>query len=299
MSSILTNNGAMTALQTLKTINKDMSTVQNQISTGKTINSAKDNAATWAISKVMEADVASFKAISDSLSLGESTVAVARNATESVTDLLTEIKTKAVGALESNVDGDKIKTDIESLTEQIKGVIGSAQFNGLNLIDGKITTEFGGDPDATPVVEGTKGIQVMAALDRASDQTVTASTIDVASKDLLSTFEDGGDFATKLADIDFTDRDTVEAFLTEVNTTLDGAIDAAASFGSVENRIEIQNEFVGKLMDSMKSGIGAMVDADMEETSARLQALQVQQQLGVQSLSMANQAPQSLLSLFR
>ena len=134
MSSILTNNSAMVALQTLKSINGDLAKTQSMISTGKDVASAKDNASVWAISKVMEADVKGFKGISDSLSLGESTVAVARQASETVTDLLTDIKGKIVAAQEENVDREKIQTDIDALTDQIKSVVGAAQFNGLNLL---------------------------------------------------------------------------------------------------------------------------------------------------------------------
>lgn len=123
MSSILTNNSAMVALQTLKGINSNLSDVQSQISTGKTVSSAKDNSAVWAISKVMESDVNGFKAISDSLALGESSVAVARNAAETITDLLTDMKTKIVAAQGENVDRTKINTDVTALKEQIASVV--------------------------------------------------------------------------------------------------------------------------------------------------------------------------------
>ena len=136
MSSILTNNSAMVALQTLQSINSDLAKTQSMISTGKEVANARDNASVWAISKVMEADVKGFQSISDSLSLGQSTVAVARNASETVTDLLTDIKGKIVAAQEDNVDRDKIQTDIDALTNQIKSVTNAAQFNGLNLVSG-------------------------------------------------------------------------------------------------------------------------------------------------------------------
>ena len=139
MSSILTNTGAMTALQTLKSINSNLSDVQSQISTGKSVGSAKDNSAVWAISKVMESDVKGFQSISESLSLGESTVALARNAAETVTDLLTDMKGRIVAAQEENVDRGSIQADIDALEEQIGSVVSAAQFNGLNLIDGTST----------------------------------------------------------------------------------------------------------------------------------------------------------------
>ena len=130
MSSILTNNGAMVALQTLKMVNKNLGATQNAISTGKSVSNAKDNSAVWAISKVMESDVQGFKAIKDSLSLGESSVSVARNASETITDLLTQMKGKIVAAQEENVDRGKIQADVVALRDQISTVVGAAQFNG-------------------------------------------------------------------------------------------------------------------------------------------------------------------------
>ena len=165
MSSILTNNGAMVALQTLKTINKNLAGVQNQISTGKRVADAKDNSAVWAISKVMESDVSGFKAISDSLSLGQSTVSVARNAAETVTDLLTQMKGKIVAAQEDNVDRNKINDDVTALKNQINSVVAAAQFNGLNLVNGS-----------------TASTSVLASLDRDSAGNVTASSITVTAR---------------------------------------------------------------------------------------------------------------------
>lgn len=505
MSSILTNSSAMVALQTLKSINSNLAETQSQISTGKSVGSAKDNAAVWAISKVMESDVKGFAGISESLSLGESTVAVARQATETVTDLLTEIKGKVVAAQEENVDREKIQTDINALRDQISSVVNAAQFNGLNM------------------VKGTEDVNILSSLDRASDGTVTSSNITVARQDMstgqgtfgagaslaangtasdtavantantaivtigntwaagdvanitvagvdlsytlgtgeganeagtalagqinalgltgLTASDDGsgnvtisstrafedvsvataettagdgdvlittlngtgsltltsGDieeraeniaFSTSaavndgdsykvtvgassfdyiagkgetmedvarglkiavdsagnadlttsvtqdsstgqwslkvdnngtsaafslsgnaggeasgglfgLASIDVTTNAGADAALANVETLIDNSIDASAAFGSAQGRIEIQNDFIGKLSDSLKAGIGTLVDADMEAASARLQALQVQQQLGTQALSIANQAPQNILSLFR
>ena len=542
MSSILTNTSSMVALQTLKGINSNLQKVQSEISTGKSVNSAKDNAALWAISKVMESDVAGFKAVKESLALGESSVAVARNASETVTDLLTDIKSKVIASQESNVDREKIQTDIRQLTDQIKAVTGAAQFNGLNLVQGQEdvdvlasldrsanggvasnsitvarqdltfdkgvlgngtalsdidssnttatngeltngnvtlrlgggmdssaspTAEFGGDSNdmlvtvagtignsekmdltiggttvsfttassgtvsdgdvaagfisainsagiegITATVSGTQAFVISStskfadvsvslsaptnaatfALDsgaangsrqqesaansvvgtiqsRASDIEFSATAVvqegdgyrvsfgginydyiagkgetfeDVAKG--LKTVIDGAGLAnieTKVTQdstsgawslqidnagtatdisitarqagttgeasggllgldtLDVTDTDKANAALENIETLIQNSIDAAAEFGSVAGRIETQTEFISNLTDSLKAGIGTLVDADMEEASARLQALQVQQQLGVQSLSIANQAPQSLLSLFR
>ncbi|MGL4309480.1 MAG: flagellin [Paracoccaceae bacterium] len=408
MSSILTNTSAMTALQTLKGINSSMSKTQAEISTGKSVGSAKDNAAVWAISKVMEADVKGFKGISDSLSLGESTVAVARQASETVTDLLTEVKGKIVAAQEKNVDRTKIQTDIDALTKQIESVVGAAQFNGLNLVNGtagasvdilsSLDRASGGSVTASSitvdaqdlstgayaakgVLAGSEGVSTDAdsasfvldkgdatgksiVIDDSTDTFAAGDKISITLGDKTATYtvsaedvaattpsdmvavglknaidslgidnlqvdynsaspgelvfkNDGtGDMARDLSvsaqfknagsgglsllgTVDVTSDAGAATALANIETMIGTAIDAASAFGSAESRIEIQNDFVGKLTDMLKSGIGSLVDADMEETSARLQALQVQQQLGVQSLSIANQGPQNLLSLFR
>lgn len=510
MSSILTNNSAMVALQTLKGINKNMGQIQTEISTGKSVATAKDNAAVWAISKVMESDVKGFSGISDSLALGSSTISVARQAAETTTDLLTEIKGKIVAAQEGNVDRDKIQTDISALRDQIRSVTGAAQFNGLNMVKGTddvsilssldrsgsgtvsasqinvnrkdlstgagkvgttaaTTISYGGiaAPAAapTPAITGTttaaagknatitvsaatansnnysiningtainyttdgiqtntqmadyfagavnalglEGVSATAATgtltisntnafegmevavqgaqlaygnvngfarstansvveQRAEtiDFSATAAplngdsfTVGIAGKSysytagkgesmedvarglktaidseattgiktavqknettgawslavddttgaraLSLTVTKGGEASGGLFGLDAMDvttNDGAKAALSNIETMISASIDAAASFGSAQKRIDIQTDFISNLSDALKSGIGSMVDAEMEETSARLQALQVQQQLGVQALSIANQSPQSILSLFR
>ena len=405
MSSIMTNTSAMVALQTLKGINQNMNKVQSEISTGKSVATARDNAAVWAISKVMESDVKGFKGISDSLALGSSTVAVARQASETVTEMLTEIKGKIVAAQEQNVDRVKIQADIDALTGQISSVVGAAQFNGLNLVNGTSSgmnvlasldrtgattaashiavaaadlsfgTYTANDVFATSGTASTDGDTFVLSLDqgggtgdftiadgtnpwlagdkislrigeRTVNYTVTANDVDAGNASVansvpdmiavglknaidqlgvpglvvnydsgtpgqLSFVNDGATDLTvsgqytnagsgglgALAQIDVV-TNTTDA-LGRIETMLQTSINAAASFGSAQKRIDIQSNFVSALSDSMRAGIGSLVDADMEETSARLQALQGQQQLGVQALSIANQAPQSILSLFR
>ncbi len=274
MSSILTNNSAMVALQTLQSVNSNLAKTQDMISTGKAVATAKDNSAIFAISKVMESDVSGFKAVSDALSLGESTVAVASAGAEQITNILNDIKEKVVAATGENVDHAKIQNDVDELVNQVTSIIGASQFNGANLLN-----TAGGD------------ITVLSSLDRAADGSVTATNITVASVD----FEAGLD----LSDIDVSTAAAAETSLAAIETHIQTAVDGAAALGASARRIGDQNEFVSKVTDAMKSGIGALVDADMEEASARLQALQVQQQLATQSLSIANQAPQAILSLFR
>ncbi len=237
--------------------------------------------AIWAISKVMETDVGGFKAVSDALSLGESTVAVASAAAEQVVNVLDEIKQLAVSANSENVDFAKIQADIDERVAQVSSIIGAAQFNGANLL--------ATDVDGT----GATSLSVISSLDRVGSAAPTASSITVNTVD----FQANIDLATNLTAI--TDTTTAATALGEVETFLQTAIDGAAALGASAKRIEDQNSFVGKLTDAMKSGIGALVDTDMEAASARLQALQTQQQLGVQALSIANQAPQTILSLFR
>ncbi len=401
MSSILTNTSAMVALQTMKGINMNLNKTQADISTGKSVATAKDNAAVWAISKVMESDVEGFKGISDSLSVGSATLTVARQASESVTKLLTEMKGKIVAAQAENVDRTKIQTDIVALREQVESVVGAAQFNGLNLVDGSQTsvnvlssldrsqtgvtssniavtaqnlstdagatlTAGGGTLSAASVVTGTPvtlngfalqgtGGALASNAPTAAPATLTAliagdsvslnvgtvtgnyvvkqgDTADALVAGLKNSLTENGlsdsDFTLSLASgalsvANNTNQPTAISVATtrgtgglsglnsiDVSTSpatalqaiegmLQTSIDAAASFGSSQKRIDIQNEFVGNLTDSLKTGIGAMVDTNMEEASARLQALQVQQQLATQALSIANQQPQGLLSLFR
>jgi len=281
MSSILTNSGAMVALQTMRGINKNMAQTQNEISTGKSVATARDNASTWAISKVMESDVAGFKGISESLALGKATVGVASAAAEQIVSELNGIKQLIVAAQSENVDHAKIQDDIAERTAQIASIVAGAQFNGANLlatdVDGNGATSFG----------------VLASLDRVGAGAPTPSMITVDTVD----FEADLDLVADLTAI--TDTATAATALGEIETFIQTAVAGAAALGASASRIDSQSEFVSKLTDSMTAGIGALVDADMEATSARLQALQVQQQLAMQSLSIANQQPQNILALFR
>lgn len=281
MSSILTNNSAIVALQTLQSVNSNLAKTNDAISTGKEVATARDNSAVFAISKVMESDIAGFKSISDSLSLGQSTVAVASSAAGQIVDTLNDIKGLIVSAQSENVDHAKIQNDIAQRTAQVGSIVAGAQFNGANLL----ATDVDGS--------GATSLGVLASLDRVGAATVTPSFINVASVD----FQANLDLATNLTAI--TDTTTAATALGEIEGFIQTAVNGAASLGAAANRIDSQSEFVSNLTDSLTSGVGALVDADLEEASARLQALQVQQQLATQSLSIANQAPQAILSLFR
>ena len=503
MASILTNTSAMVALQNLRTINSNLVDTQNQIATGKKIATAQDNSAIWAVSKVIESDVNAFKAVSDSLNLGDSTVAVARQASETISDILTEMKGNIVAAQEENVDRSKIQADIDSKVEQIQSIVQAASFNGLSLVQGTedasvlgslqrdgtgnvtsseitiarqdLTTQAGqlgtgagttdlsanvtvssatisatavrddgagtaadiavggdastssysfvidgttisfgvGELSATAataagqiadainaaqiegisvvnnagtlefastrafedvVIDGTvtggtgtlgadvtlgeraesftfanvnvnegdgyqislsggtvatyvagnnetvedvaRGLQI--AINNAGDSNITTQVVQEGGQWVLKVDNSGADqTATVVANddandnaivtgglsglegFDVTTNEGAAAALSQIDTLLNTAIDAASAFGSDQSRIGLQAEFLSKLTDSLKVGMGSLVDADLEAASARLQALQVQQQLGIQSLSIANQAPQSILALFR
>lgn len=400
MSSILTNNGAMVALQTLKGINSAMAKTQDEISTGKSVATAKDNAAVWAISQVMEADVSGFKAISSSLSMGGAAVGTAREGAEQVTALLKKMRDTIITA-QTSADRGKLQDDVTNLKKQIDGVVKSSQVNGMNLLDGSTATvdflsaidrSASGSTSSSITVAGSNlstggyvskaalagsegasgdgdtaaffldggdttgksitidGAATLAAGDRISvtigdkvasytlttEDAAASSPADIVAVGLKSAIEKlgiagvGVDYDQAApGELNITNTGTTDlrvtaqfsnagagalgglatlSVSTEVNARAAlGAIDAmistaatsAASFGSVGRRIEMQTEFLSKLGDSLKTGIGALVDADMEETSARLQALQTQQQLGIQSLSIANKAPQNILALFR
>lgn len=280
MSSILTNNSAMVALQTLKGINKGLGETQSQIATGKKIASAKDSAAVWAISKVMETDKSAFDKIGDQLGAAEATVGVALAGAEEIESILKDMKNLAIDGATDTADHTKIQAEIVKKGEQLTGIINASQFNGINLLK-------------TDIGNGGGTFSVLASLDRVNGTVVTTRTsIDVASANFEANIDPTG-----LTPI--TDKASANTVIEEVENMLNTATVGAATLGAASKRITDQNKFVGKLSDALKSGIGSLVDADMEEASARLQALQVQQQLATQSLSIANQAPQQLLSLFR
>ncbi len=280
MSSILTNNGAMVALQTLQTVNQNLTDTQNMISTGKEIGTAKDNAAVWAISKTMESDIASFEAIEEGLAMGDATVAVASAGAEQIVEKLVEIKELIVSAQAENVSHEKIQTDIDSKVDQIESIIAAAQFNGANLLKNTI--------DGTATQMG-----ILASLDRVgAGGTVSSSDITIAAQGFNSSL----DLATNLQTI--TDAQSAGTALGQIEAFLQTAISGAAELGAASARIDDQASFVAKLVDSMTLGVSTMTDTNMEESSARLSALQTQQELAVQSLGIANQAPQALLQLF-
>lgn len=289
MSSILTNNSAMVALQTLKNINSQLGKTQADIATGKSVANAKDNAAVWAISKVMETDQTAAKTIQSNLNVADATIATSRTGAESVTKLLNEVKDLALGATTSTADFAKIDNDIDEKFKQIAAVISGTQMNGVNLLK----------TAAVAPATGTS-LSVVGSLDRTNGvAATTANTITVNTVNLQGALALDLAAGTSTAYTGITDTTTAAAMVTAIEGMINSSINGAATLGSAGKRVSDQADFVGKLSDSLKAGIGSLVDADMEEASARLQALQTQQQLGIQALSIANQGPSAVMSLFR
>lgn len=280
MSSINTNSGAVVALQLLGGTINEKEDVQEDIATGKEVNSAKDNAALWAISQVMEADMAGFTAISDSLSLGEATASVAAIGAERMSEVLIEMKQLSIMASSGAVDYSKIEAQMAHKTEQLSSIISSSQFNGVNLLK----TDVDGS--------GSTGLTVASSLDRQGSGTPSLSSISVDSVD----FEGSSSFDINNRTA-ITDQASAQVALGEIEGFLNFAIEGAASLGASVSQISDQSDFISKLADSTKMGISSMIDTDMEESSARFTALNVQQQLGGISLSIANASPLSLLAL--
>jgi len=274
MLSVNTNTGAMVALQNLSATNSQLQTVQNAINTGLKVATAKDDGATYAIAQNMRGDVAGFSAVSDSLNRGTSAVDVALSAGQSISDLLIQMKSKALSASDASLDTASraaLNEDFTALRDQITAIVNNAVFNGYNLVDGS-TTQI----TALSSADGSRRLTVSA-----EKMTLGGSIVTIASTGTISTQAKASTMIS-----------TIESSLTNVNGAL-------ARLSSGAKKFSIQADFVQKLSDTLTAGIGNLVDANMAQESAMLQSLQVKQQLGVQALSIANQAPQITLSLFR
>ena len=294
MSSILTNTSAMAALQTLRTINNDMETTQGRISSGQRVGAASDNAAYWSIATTMRSDNAALSAVQDALGLGAAKVDVAYGGVEAAIDVVKTIKQKLVTATEQGVDKVKVQEEIKQLQDQLKSIGASATFNGENWL-------AGGSADTT----------VVTGFVRGDDGTVkvTTASYDSAANALFGAYDPAtgevDDSSGYLADtlaIELTDATTdaeVAGHLDTIETALTNLTSVGSNLGSLSMRIGLQEDFANKLSDALDKGVGRLVDADMNEESTRLKALQTQQQLAIQSLSIANSNSQNILSLFR
>ncbi|HEY4544812.1 MAG TPA: flagellin [Pedomonas sp.] len=285
--SINTNTGAFVALQTLNATNKGLETTQSRINTGLKVASTKDDSGTYAIAQSLRADLGGLNAVKSSLDRAQSTLDVAISAAESISDVLVQMKEKATAASDTGMDAasrEALQDDFNKQIDQIKTYLKSAEFNGSNILTGGATD----------------GDKIEALLNTDATEKLTVENLDLdGTGGALVTFVSGG--ASQAAD--WSDADTGATAAGTSATAVTDAIDALKSklseLGSASRQISGQQTFVTKLSDSIEAGIGNLVDADLAKESARLQALQTKQQLGLQALSIANQAPQSILSLFR
>ncbi|WP_394764367.1 flagellin [Phenylobacterium sp.] len=272
--SVHTNDAALIALQNLNTTGGLLHEVQNRISTGLAINGAKDNAAVWAIAQGQRADIGSLGAVKSSLDRATSIADVASAAGATISDLLVQMKANVVAALDPSIDTasrNALDSAYKSELRQITSIVQNATFDGANLLSGAVSQiKFIANADATGFI------------------TLTSQNLSL-----------GGAIVTVPAASSITSVAAASVALAQLSASILNTNQALGNLGSQSKEISNHNLFVQKLSDQLTTGIGNLVDADLARESARLQALQVQQQLGTQALSIANQAPQIILSLFK
>jgi flagellin len=282
MTSVNTNVGAMAALQNLYATQADLQTTQNRINTGLKVASAKDDGAIWAVAQNQRATASSLDAVKDSLNRSISTVDVALSAGESISDLLTQMKSKALAASDVTLDTNSrtaMDQDFSSLRNQIKTAIANASFNGANML-----ADSTGAGSAAPTT-----VQALASADGSQAITVAAQDLSFGTNGALQSLAGA---ALSTATIAHNLLSVIDSAIAKVSSSL-------GSLGTGSKALNNHLTFIGKLQDSITAGIGNLVDADLAKESARLQSLQTKQQLGVQALSIANQSSSVVLSLFR
>ena len=274
MISVNTNIGPMAAIQNLSATNRDLQDTQNAISTGKKVASAKDNGAIWTIANKMTSDVKAYGRVRESNERAGAILDTGIAAAESIMELLNEMKGKALAATQPGLSAGSLTAltgDFEQLRDQITNVVANASFDGANMVS------------ATPADAVSLG-------DAAGGNNITV---------LGANLSLGGTVVTVAALADLTNATTAGVVLTAVNTSITNLGTQMATWGAGAKRLEVHREFVSKLSDALNTGIGVITDADLSKESAKLQSLQVKQQLGIQALSIANSSAQSALSLFR
>jgi len=272
--SVHTNKAALTALQNLNKTNDELASVQNRVNTGLRISNAKDNAAIWAIAQGQRADIGALGAVRISLERANSIAEVSLSAGETISDLLVQLKEKVVAAMDTSLDATSrtaLNSDFRAILGQITQVVQNAEFDGANIFSGT-----GGD------------IQFLANADATSRLTLSTRSLAL-----------GGSNITITANANILTVTLAASVLTRLNNSISNVNQALGNLGSQAKQIDAHLDFVSKLTDVLEAGVGNLVDADLAKESARLQALQVQQQLGAQALAIANSAPQIVLQLFR
>ena len=274
MLSVNTNAGALVALENLNNTSQSLETAQNIVSTGLAISSARDNGAVWAIAQGERATISSLDAVKSSLQTGQSIIDVANSAGTTVSDLLTQMEQKALAATDSSISTasrSSLNADFVALRNQITSTVANAQFNGINLLNGSLTS--------ISSLANTQGTSVLSTA--AQNLTLGGSVVTVTSTATIGTT---GSASSVLS--------AVEASLTNVDNAL-------ATLGTSSKALDTHLNFVSNLQDTLTTGVGNLVNADLAKESATLQALQTKQQLGIEALSIANSASSALLGLFR
>jgi flagellin len=293
MTSVNHNSSATSALQTLRNINTNLEDTQSRVSSGYKVENASDNAAYWSIATTMRSDNQALGAATDALGVGAAKVDTGYAAMESAIDVVNEIKAKLVTASESSTDKDQIQLEITALQSQLSSIAQGASFSGENWMVASATAT------AQTVVDG---------FVRNDDGTVKVTTAEfnVASYALFSDISDDGvgsggilDEVMSVSLSSSSSADEIAGFLDDVETALSEMTIGGAALGALTTRIDLQSDYGSKLSDAIEEGVSRLVDADMEEESAKLSALQTQQQLAIQSLSIANSSSQNVLSLFQ
>ncbi|MEL6750551.1 MAG: flagellin [Pseudomonadota bacterium] len=310
MSSIQTNVAAMTALRTLQATNSALETTQARVSTGLRVNEASDNAAYWSIATTMRSDNKALGTVKDALGLGQAKVDVAYTGLNAAIDVVDQIKTKLVAAREPGVDKSKIQSELGELQNQLRSIATSSSFSGENWLSINHDT----------ATDGALTKEIVSSFDRAENGSVSVGTLEVTASDVALFNADAGATNVGILDTQFTttgdgavtvsvstlditatniDDTDIDEMISAADTAVQSMTTAASDLGATKARVNMQSDFVTNLMAAVDRGISSLVDADMTAESTRLSALQTQQQLGIQSLSIANSGAQSILSLFR
>ena len=274
LDSVNTNYGALIALENLQSTQTQLQQTQNVISTGLKVSSAKDDASVWAIAQNQRAQVLSLDAVKGSLSRGQSSLDVAISAGTSISDLLTQMKSKALAASDQGLDATSraaLNNDFQALRDQITTIVTNADFNGTNMIKGGGSSIY-----ALANAAGTSKITVAA-----QDLSLGGANVTVTSTDTIGT-------AT-----------TASTEIATLQTSINNVSASLAKLGTGSKALDNHLTFISNLQDTLNTGIGNLVDANLASESAKLQALQTKQQLGVQALSIANSSSAILLGLFR
>ncbi|MBN9479126.1 MAG: flagellin [Bordetella sp.] len=289
-NSVITNASALVALQNLNATNTKLASTQSRVNTGLKVQGAKDNAATWAIAQNQRADMSALDSVKTSLNRATSIADVALAAGQQISDILVELRQKATAAADPSASAATRKAyndEFQTLLKSLQSFADNASFDGENILNGQV-------PGVTPAPSPLTPLSFLANADASETITMNRQDMTLAGLNLEST-----DFTSPATAFDLLSQDNAAGALASVEAALANASAKLAELGAQSNQIEKHTLFVTKLMDSLEVGVGNLVDADMARESARLQALQVQQQLGAQALSIANQAPQIILSLFK